>query len=307
MMKAAHRHWIKKLDFYRILVVLAFAGVIFWPSTAFAGAVSGLELWAKIILPGLFPALIVTACILALFPMNNGLSYVYIMVTGILCGFPVGALLCSQLHQKNPDETLCEKIMAFCNLSSPSFVVNYILRSGCTETFGSSRILLCIYLPVVEVLAGLLFWHRREIFAGRQRPVCPQKTGAPALMISGVIDDAIWSAVRSMLKLGGYIVVFSCLSAYVLLLPVKSPVGTTLLCGITEITNGIALCSRLILDERIKLMLILGINAFGGISTIMQTMGMIRPSGLGIKKYIYRKLVFTGITLLNTGILIYVL
>lgn len=306
MKQTTRRSFFRKLDFYRIMVAIAFAGVIFCPTTAFSGAVSGLELWAKVILPGLFPALIVTSCILALFPMNNGLSYLYIMAAGILCGYPVGALLCSQLHVKNPDETLCEKIMAFCNLSSPSFVVNYILRSGCGETWGTAKVLLCIYLPVVEVCLFMLLLHRREIFSGNT-PTGHAKTAPPVPILSAMVDDAIWGSIRSMLKLGGYIVVFSCLSAYVLLIPVGSPVTAGLLCGITEITNGIYLCSRLVCDERFKLMLIVCINAFGGISTIMQTTGMIRPSGLPIKKYIYRKLVFTAVTLLNTGIVIYVL
>lgn len=153
--------------------------------------------------------------------------------------------------------------------------------------------------------------YRREIFfnaAASSNSSAGTDTAAPDRpSFAFILDDAIWGAIKSMLKLGGYIVVFSCLSSYVLLLPIRNPALSALICGITEITNGIYLCNQLADSASAQLLLILGINAFGGFSTIMQTSGMIRTSGLGIKKYIYQKVIFTAVTLLNTTFLIYVL
>lgn len=90
------------LKFNQILVLSAFAAVIAFPRISFNGVLSGLKLWGEVILPGLFPAMILTSCILYLFPLKPGLSYLYVCVTGLLCGFPVGAFLCSKLHEANP-------------------------------------------------------------------------------------------------------------------------------------------------------------------------------------------------------------
>ena len=54
------------------------------------------------------------------------------------------------------------------------------------------------------------------------------------------------------------------------------------------------------------MVIILTSNAFGGLSTIMQTMGMINKSSLSIKKYIYHKIIFALVTMANTIFMIYV-
>lgn len=196
------------LKFNQILVLSAFAAVIAFPRISFNGVLSGLKLWGEVILPGLFPAMILTSCILYLFPLKPGLSYLYVCVTGLLCGFPVGAFLCSKLHEANPGETLCECLMPFCNLSSPSFVINYILFSSLNEKISAFLVLLCIYLPALECIVITLVLHRTQM---RTPLTLTAESNPPAF--SQLLDDSIWSAVVSILKLGGYIIVFSCLSA----------------------------------------------------------------------------------------------
>lgn len=266
------------LKFNQILVLCAFAAVIAFPRISFNGVLSGLKLWGEVILPGLFPAMILTSCILYLFPLKPGLSYLYVCITGLLCGFPVGAFLCSKLHEANPDETLCERLMPFCNLSSPSFIINYILFSSLNENISAFFVLLCIYLPALECIVTVLILHRAQM---RTPLTLADESNPPAF--SQLLDDSIWSAVVSILKLGGYIIVFSCLSAYICLLPIKNIYITGILCGITEITNGIYLISRFPVPLYFQTLLILAVNAFGGFSTVMQTAGITKRSSFGIK------------------------
>ena len=121
---------------------------------------------------------------------------------------------------------------------------------------------------------------------------------------SQLLDDSIWSAVVSILKLGGYIIVFSCLSAYICLLPIKNIYITGILCGITEITNGIYLIGRFPVPLFYQTILILAVNAFGGFSTVMQTAGITKRSSFGIKKYICGKLLLTVLTCLHCIVLL---
>ena len=243
--------------------------------------------------------MILTSCILYLFPLKPGLSYLYVCVTGLLCGFPVGAFLCSKLHEANPGETLCERLMPFCNLSSPSFVINYILFSSLNENISAFLVLLCIYLPALECIVITLVLHRTQM---RTPLTLTAESNPPAF--SQLLDDSIWSAVVSILKLGGYIIVFSCLSAYICLLPIKNIYITGILCGITEITNGIYLISRFPVPLFYQTILILAVNAFGGFSTVMQTAGITKRSSFGIKKYICGKLLLTVLTCLHCIVLL---
>lgn len=189
--------------------------------------------------------------------------------------------------------------MPFCNLSSPSFVINYILFSSLNEKISAFLVLLCIYLPALECIVITLVLHRTQM---RTPLTLTAESNPPAF--SQLLDDSIWSAVVSILKLGGYIIVFSCLSAYICLLPIKNIYITGILCGITEITNGIYLISRFPVPLFYQTILILAVNAFGGFSTVMQTAGITKRSSFGIKKYICGKLLLTVLTCLHCIVLL---
>ena len=302
----------------KIAVIMAFAGLIAMPQTAFNGVCSGLRLWAEVVFPALFPALVITSCILSLFKMKKSVSYIYIILTGFLCGFPVGASLCSDYHMNNPEEKVCSTLSAFCNISSPSFVVNYIIFANMKDQFPIPVILLCIYLPVIECILAMLMIYRKDIFEGLKKGDCKnsgenfeKSSGKTAINQESehffdILDNAIWKSIKSVLKLGGYIVVFSCIASYLALIPAADYVKG-IMCGITEITNGIYLCANLNIMPEARLFIITALNAFGGISTLMQTAGISDSAFFDIKKYTYNKCVLTIVTMLNTAFIMCIL
>lgn len=300
--------------FFKCAVIVAFISIIISPSTAFNGTITGIRLWGATIFPALFPALIITGCILKLFPMNTGASYAYIIISGLLCGFPLGAYLCSSYHSTVKNEKICIPLSAFCNISSPSFVINYIINQIICGRIATWKILACVYIPVLECIVFVLFFYRKDI----KKSLTPQDKSSVHNNISNqsenntpttntfstILDNSITSSINSMLKLAGYIIVFSCLSQYILLLPVKSLPLKTLLCSISEITNGIYLCSKLNIDITKMSILILTINAFGGLSTLMQTNGITKDMDFDIKTYFYGKIILTIVTFLNSILII---
>ena len=288
--------------FFKCAVIIAFISIIISPSTAFNGTITGIRLWGATIFPALFPALIITGCILKLFPMNTGASYAYIIISGLLCGFPLGAYLCSSYHSSVKNEKICIPLSAFCNISSPSFVINYIINQIIAGRVATWKILTCVYAPVIECIAVLLFIHRNDI----KKSLTPQNNISSLdnttsnNTFSMILDNSITNSINSMLKLAGYIIVFSCLSQYILLLPINNLPIKTLLCSISEITNGIFLCSRLDMDITHITILIITINAFGGLSTLMQTNGITKGMGFNIKTYLYGKIILTMVTFINS-------
>lgn len=295
----------------KLAAAFAFIIIITMPQTAFKGALSGLNLWANIILPGLFPAMIISSCLLSLFPFGKSASYLYIITTGIFCGYPIGSILCSNYNINNKDETFCERIMAYINISSPSFVMNYILSMTFAKDFNPVLIIICIYLPVAEMLLIQLFIYKKE----KPLTLPPHKTDINPNNIKSmntgsnfneILDNSIWTSINNVLKLGGYIVLFACICQYIIEIGVLDELFTSILCSVTEITNGISLVDSLCISSELKMVIILTSNAFGGLSTIMQTMGMINKSSLSIKKYIYHKIIFALVTMANTIFMIYV-
>ena len=295
----------------KLAAAFAFIIIITMPQTAFKGALSGLNLWANIILPGLFPAMIISSCLLSLFPFGKSASYLYIITTGIFCGYPIGSILCSNYNINNKDETFCERIMAYINISSPSFVMNYILSMTFAKDFNPVLIIICIYLPVAEMLLIQLFIYKKE----KPLTLPPHKTAINPNNIKSIntssnfneiLDNSIWTSINNVIKLGGYIVLFACICRYIIEIGVLDELFTSILCSITEITNGISLVDSLCISSELKMVIILTSNAFGGLSTIMQTMGMINKSSLSIKKYIYHKIIFALVTMANTIFMIYV-
>ena len=101
-----------------ILTKSAFAAIfilfITFPQVSFKGAAAGLSLWAKSILPGLFPAAVISSCIMTMLGgeyKHSKAVYAYIFSAGVLCGYPLGAMLCSEFHKLDPEnDSLCEKI-----------------------------------------------------------------------------------------------------------------------------------------------------------------------------------------------------
>lgn len=310
-------------------LIILLALLIICPKVTFSSAKNGLTLWADSVLPGIFPAMIITSCILSLCPMNPSTRYMYVAVCGLLGGYPLGAVLCKRLCSEDGyDSTdnsgngsmqginasngssnslnlkLSNLIMAYCNISSPSFVLNYILRMNCFKDVNTAKILFCIYAPSILALAVIIFKHRKAMGASGSMGSRSPERSKPSF--TDVLDVSIWQAINNSLKLGGYIVLFACISGFVVNFPYFEPVVKAITCGILEITNGISLINSLDISYQFKIIAILAVNSFGGISTIMQTTGMIKGSKLSIKKYIYHKLLLCGLTVITALPVIYV-
>lgn len=296
-------------------LIILLALLILCPKVTFSSAKTGLVLWADSVLPGIFPAMIITSCILSLCPMKQSTRYMYVTVCGLFGGYPLGAVLCKKLCDEDGSPfnlKISNLIMAYCNISSPSFVLNYILRMNCFKNVSTVKMLFCIYTPSILALALIFFTNRKVM--GLTSSDCSSTSGPNINTLkhinpsfTDVLDSSIWQAVNNSLKLGGYIVLFACISGVVVNFSCFKPVVKAITCGILEITNGINLIDFLDISTQFKILAILTVNSFGGISTIMQTIGMIKGSGLSIKKYIYHKLLLSGLTVVISLPVIYVL
>ncbi len=288
------------------IVILFFIMLIF-PKTVFSGASDGLLLWFQILLPTLFPFLLVTNLLLAtgtihyiasafggmcsrIFRVSPNGSFA--VLTGFLCGYPMGAKMTADLTTAGyitPQEG--RYLLSFCNNTSPVFILNFIVwKTLNDESFTLPTLLILMLSPVI-----VSFFTRKkylsvqnQTFAAADPPLYhPNQKIHPAGFQK--LDEAIMDSFETLIKVGGYIILFSVILAVFQNFPTVLP-GIRYLLPFLEMTNGILFFAKSELPLFIQYPLIVGLSAFGGICSVAQTQCMIQKAGFSIRPYIKEKL-----------------
>lgn len=290
------------------------------------GATTGLMLWYRNVIPVLLPFMILSNIIVA--KVKNlsshsrtnqsanasrlALSTTFLL--GLFCGYPLGAKTASDFVREGVySPRLGNLIVPVCNNSSPMFIAGYIVHTLLSDTISLPFAMLMIYTPYLLFLAlsaVCCFISRgksgfRNISAAsRDKRQCKKTSiieNKNAVSASNVSGDYMLDSMIQITYVGIYIILCSIIIEFLAVLPELSPLQTTLLSGITEITNGtylLAVCAGL--ETKIKTALILAVTSFGGISAILQTNKVISASGLSIISYVCIKLLCAAGTYIMT-------
>lgn len=302
----------KKICFgISIAAILLF--LLLCPTQALAASRTGLHLWFDTLLPVLLPFLILSGILIraglirpfvsALAPLFYRLLFLspggtYAMIMGFLCGYPMGAKTVSDLTargQMSPEEA--QYLLGFCNNISPSFIITFLV----TEQLRRPALLIPAFLILygAPLIAGILTNHsyRRSCQRRGGQPVLENAAPKETLCFS-MIDSCILDAVITIVKLGGYIMLFAILSGIIQVLPVSAK-AKALITAAAEITNGIpAVISAFPFPASFLMLMIL--ISFGGMSAIAQTDSVIKNAHLSLGKYVRSKLMISFIAFLLT-------
>ena len=283
-----------------ILLVLGF--LLCFPKEALSASRLGLDLWFGTLVPTLLPFLILSGFLIhsglvrllaSLFsPVLGRLFSVspegsYVIFTGFLCGYPVGAKVLGDLsrNQKiHPEEA--RYLLSFCNNVSPSFVITFLV----TEQLQDQRFLLpaLLILYGIPLLYGLLtkvsYLKRKS-----QVPFLDIKNASKNQITFELLDACIYDAINILLKLGGYVILFSVLAKMLNQLPILSTTAVSIGTGILEITTGTAKIAATFPKEN-AFRILLPLTAFGGLCSLAQTISVLKGSGLSILRYAAAKL-----------------
>lgn len=104
-----------------------------------------------------------------------------------------------------------------------------------------------------------------------------------------VLESCILNSSETLVKVGGYLMIFSVLLALLELLPIRLP-AFLLLKSSLEMTNGILLLSQSLSQPQVLYPLLLALTTFGGWCSVAQTQSMIAGTGLKLSSYIIQKL-----------------
>lgn len=295
-----------------IIMLIIFLVTVCSPHIIINATLKGIKLWALSVMPGLLVAMIITGCINYYMPANSRLGLVFIIYISVLCGFPIGAINCIN-YKNQSDNRIIDNITGYCNISSPGFVMGYIYYGNMNNSITIIEFIVAVYLPVIILCALQLIKYPVN---STNRNNNNRNSNKEPININShknffnVLDNAIIKSIDNVLKMCGYIVIFSCICSMADVLLGRFNYANMIICSLLEITNGIYLIASSDICASVKAVFILTANAFGGISTLMQTIGIAgttdNNNGINIKKYIYQKIMLSLVTAGVSLLLIYV-
>lgn len=293
------------------------------PKASLQGAELGLLLWFNVIFPTLLPFIIVSNLIINLhltnavstlfYPFLHRILHVsrqgsYVTVLGLLTGLPVGAKACSDLVKENMiSKAEGQYLLTFCNNASPMFILSYV--SITTLGLPGKRYIFLLLIYLSAILTGFIyrFIHKKQMttFAvstksemvtqlSTQVETSTKHSQPSARFV--MVDTAIISGFDVLVKVGGYIILFSIISNVFLSIAPANNLLSYVIVGSIELTNGVNTIGGSLFPLTIKIALILSLTAFGGLSSVAQTKSVIDESGLSIKQYLLYKIINAGIS-----------
>lgn len=280
--------------------------LLIFPTLALRGAKNGLMLWFQTVLPTLLPFMIisnlivklqVTDCLTSFFYPTIGrllgLSKAgcYPLIIGMLSGYPVGAKACADLvisRKITKDEG--QFLLCFCNNASPMFIISFVSMQ-CLKLNGKGALILCIiYISgiVTAMIYRLLTRLQKNSVTSMTIPsycAASLTSESPKMSPFLILDQTILNAFEILIKVGGYIILFSILAEIALHLTFIPALLRYFIIGFLEITTGTAAIGIAHFTFAQKIVLTNALTAFGGLSSHAQTYSVIMNSGLSIKKY----------------------
>ena len=297
-----------------ILPILTLILLLTHPALSFTGAKNGLLLWWSVVLPTLLPFMLCSSLLVAwggvpllvkpFAPLLRcfGLSPEgsYALIAGLLCGYPMGAKTTADFLRggfiRNEEGRI---LLAAAGWPSPMFLAGYIAPRLAPE-IPLWKAALALYLPLPFLL---LKWAAKR---GGGKNAGAGRTGqnharvrrpAPA---PAPFDEVLMNALEIMVKIGGFLMIYSILAAFISSsgrIPARIK---PFLSGIVEMTTGIDAIARSMsgpasLSGRAACAAMLACAAFGGLSGVSQTNTVIKNAGLSIRHYVLWKLLHAAL------------
>ena len=183
-------------------------------------------------------------------------------------------------------------LLSFCNNTSPFFLISYLIVSHFNRRDLIIPSLIIFYGGILISCFLFRVYIYRDIKPGIQRTL--DRTKRRNLYED--IDQSIGSGCSILIKLGGYLIVFTALSNILGSLPVDHFIWKYIFLPSIEMTGGIHTLCDSGLSFEMKYMVCMGLCSFGGICCAFQTGSVIGQSKWSLNLYIKEKLVTAVVT-----------
>lgn len=285
-MKTYYKTLIKDLP--KILCVMGLLiFIMIHPESATNGIKNGISLLLTIIIPSLFPFLVLSSFIASsksfyilsgvfgpltthIFKINkNGFIPILMGLTG---GYPIGAKVTADLYKANRlTKNEAERLMLFTVNSGPAFALTAVGTNMLSNTLAG------IILYISTILTSLTIGFLCRFLSDKKdletnNTVTPEKT-------ENVFINSVASGANAIINISAWVLTFSCLSE--ILFTFNFGEKTTLfLNAIMEVSNGCKVCSGMV-----SLPLISAILGFGSFSVICQVSPYLKACNVKMKHF----------------------
>ncbi|MCA0987958.1 sporulation integral membrane protein YlbJ [Guptibacillus algicola] len=314
------------------MTIIAFS-IILLPEHTLDASKSGLSMWWNIVFPSLLPFFIISELLIGigvvrfigvllepfmrpLFRVPGSGAFVWAM--GIASGFPAGAKYTAHLRQNNDITAIeGERLVSFTNCSNPLFIFAAVAVGFFHNP--SLGIILAAAHYIGNILVGLVMrFHRSEdrfTKSYERSPLGRLPRAFKALHETRLYDDrpfgkmmgdAVHSSIKTLLMVGGFIILFSVLNellgvigftgmvasivnVILIALHISPALSTPLLSGLFEITLGSRLISEssaLLLQQTMIASFIL---AFNGFSVQAQVASILADTDIRFKPFFFAR------------------
>lgn len=309
-----------KKNILTIIFTLFLIFLVIFSQTNLFAAQKGLILWAKNVVPALFPFFIATELLnytniphllgkltnkfmRPLFNVPGEASYAFIM--GIISGYPVGAKIVNKFIEDGTcTKSEGERMLAFTNNSGPLFIIGTVGIS----LFGDKTI--GIILFVTHILScltvGLIFGFISKHILVKEK-LYRTETASNYYQISDlgtILSNSITNAISTILLIGGFIVLFSIIISILNSLSIIENISyffesinvpgiyiSSIITGLLELTNGVNAVSLIhtknMSSQIITCAFLLG---FAGFSIFLQIFSIAAKNNLSMKPYLIGKI-----------------
>lgn len=268
---------------------------IITPAKYIEFAFQGILLWAKNVLPSLFPFFVFTKIIIELDLLNPLTKITYpitkklfnsnkecnnLFLVSIISGYPISSKLIVDAYKTGKisyDELI--KLNAYTSMSGPLFIIGTLgINLLNNKLFGY---ILYLGQLIGSILNGLIYRNYKSKYIVKEiinKDIKPIR--------QNILTSAISTSITSILQIGGLICIFyislNALNGIINLPPIIN--------GIIELTNG---CNSIAYSTNNNLILLLSLSvllSFGGLCIHAQCMDYLSQVNFPYKTYIIQKL-----------------
>ena len=315
-----------------IVVAFFIFALVFSPAVYMKSVLNGILLWGTAVLPALFPFFFFTKLLTELGIVDilatrletitrklynvPGISS-YVFCLSVLSGYPVGAKLVSELHQKDVlSKGAVYRTMAFTSTSGPLFVIGTVGIGMFAHKF-AGLIILCAH--IISALLNGLIWRKFKL---QKEDYVQTSAGAKAVDISKALNDSMYNAIISILIVGGYIAIFfmvidvlnnfhilstisHCIEWCLGIVGLPKSIAAGIASGIIEVTRGCFDLSKSGAHIGVVIIAASALISWGGFSIHMQALTFLKKCNISIGVYFLQKLTHCVISIGVAAVLVF--
>lgn len=287
--------------FFPIIIFAFIILLLCSPAKFMAVALDGALVWATILLPSLFPFIFFSR-LFTTFEVTQNLSRpfsratqklyhcpsdsAYVFLLSVLCGYPIGAKLISDLYQDGKiSKGQAYRSVSFVSNCGPMFIIGSVGVGMLHSPMAGIIILICHILS--SLLNGLIYRKSWKKFNSERLPAASEKNAQTS------VSDIVFSSINSVLMVGGYVIIFFIVAEVFTSLKIFYPlclllkkiginpqISEGILCGLLEITKGSKILSTASSNLQVIVPACCFLITFGGFSTFMQSYAFLEKTGM---------------------------